>query len=181
MIDRIVEIVNRGWNTEIFCIWHAKQGFIEVTQKAWTPNQWRRIKENDREREGTGLAITHQPREMCSHLSYKRTNKNIGKNAFIRHISWLLIPDSSQKNKIMWNKFIKQWRNQKKEKVGFLSLFSITVRRQLTDENYMLSHYREPTNIQSYCRKSKHRRNEPFLYSQPHPLWSMINQKNMLS
>lgn len=53
----------------------------------------------------------------------------------------------------------------------FPSFFSVIVRKQFTDEIYMLSGYRGPTSFQErYCRRINERRNEPFLYSQSHLL-----------
>lgn len=70
-------------------------------------------------------------------------------------------------------------------KVGIPILFLVILRRQLTDESYVLSLYREPNNFhQRHDKRINERRNEPFLQSWHHhlkiPQEPMVNQKNIL-
>lgn len=70
----------------------CKVGVYKSKTQSLNTKQWRRIKENERAREGTGLAGTHlinpgQTPKLA--ISYKGTDKNIAKNAFVRHISCL--------------------------------------------------------------------------------------------
>lgn len=148
------------------------------------------MKDNDRAREGTGVAGTHliNPRHTPKlTISYKGTDKNIAINVFGRHVStdcdaWTAV---RKKNEKQIHKMMGKPETQRK--VVFPSFFSVIVRKQFTDEIYMLSGYRGPTSFQErYCRRINERRNEPFLYSQSHPLKktpqeSMINQKNLLN
>lgn len=71
-------------------------------------------------------------------------------------------------------------------KVGIPILFLVTLRRQLTDENYMIPLYREPTNFhQRHYKRINERRNQQFFHSWHHhlkiPQEPMVNQKNTLS
>lgn len=67
--------------------------------------------------------------------------------------------------------------------VGIPILFLVILRRQLTDESYVLTLYREPTNFhQRHDKRINERRNE--LHSRHHhlkiPQEPMVNQKNIL-